>query len=134
MKSCMLLLTALLLSVSTVAKDRYHLIIGGEFLGGQSVKYEVYKVTGTSSEKYFVGKNRHGFNLQVNVGENYLIKFKSNTGIEKDMYISVTKAGTFVVDVDFSKNQSAKISYDHHKHTYIVEPVSTEGLLSLADK
>ncbi len=136
MKKCVVLLVALLMSITTSvnARDRYHLIIEGEFLGGQNVKYEVYRVSDNASEKCFEGKKKHGFNLQVNVGENYLIKFVSKEGLEKDIFLKVTKSGTFDVDVDFTKNQSARITYDDHKGTYVVDPIPNERYSSLAEK
>lgn len=125
-----LMMSILMMSINLCAKDRYHLNIGGEFLGEKNVKFEVYQVhEGNKTEKYLSDKTKKTFDIMVEVGGIYLIKFYSKSGFVKNLYIRVDAPGIFLVNIDFTQKQSAKIKYSDQQRSYVVETVPEDTFL-----
>jgi hypothetical protein len=123
------IITVLLLSVVTAvfpAKNRdgedpnFTLILEGRFLSESKVSYEVYKMK-TDSSLELVSKHtgNHDYSVNIDIGENYVVKFISRHGVIKYLYIHAAESGYFQLDVDFLKDGSAELKYKKDKYTVV---------------
>ena len=128
MKKCLILMTALIMSLSTVnAKDKYHLIVEGEFLFEKNVQCDLYEIKKDSTVvKVETVKNRKYYSLKVDVGYKYIVKFTSKSGQIKELYLDVTKDGYFAVNVDFKRREHGALVYDISHRMYRIRLLPKE--------
>lgn len=84
--------------------------IEGKFLEKKVVKYEVYQIMYDSSTvKVGSYQSIKEFDIQLEVGQSYAIKFTTLDGKQKILYVDVEGGGDFSIDVDFASRNSAKL-------------------------
>jgi hypothetical protein len=102
----------------------------GKFISEHSVQYDVYTIN-TDSTLELVSSDcaLKFFNIEVEVGKEYVIKFVSRDGLAKYLYVDVTATGGFGIDVDFNRNGSARLSFNPDQGEYKVVPLETTEIL-----
>jgi len=134
MKTLLSIVVMMLVCISTQASNDPSvktITLEGQFLEKKMVKYEVYKVFADKScEKVSSHQGVKRFNINLQIGEYYLIKFTSVDGKTKYLYVNVEGGGDFTIDVDFDDEHSAVLTLS--KGTYGLQRLSTEEAESLA--
>lgn len=118
--------------ISTVAVASKTLVIEGRLLSVDAVKYEVFIETSeTSWEKLGEGMSLQFFTINLEVGNHYMIKFIDDEGSAKYLTVYADKKGKFILDVDFSREGSARLIYNKK---YLIEPLGNQEVQNLAIK
>lgn len=123
------LLTLLLLFLTTLAlactgKDVY-LTVEGQFLAKKNVNYEIYKVNDGQLEFQSQHTNVRYYKVNVEVGNDYVVKFTAPDNQIKYLYIEAIKTGTYELNVDFNNDNSGRITYDTKTSEYNIIPVTS---------
>lgn len=102
--------------------------IDGQYIGAKNVKIEVFSYLADNSlEKVYETKSIRYFTIPLEIGEEYLIRF-SKEGKVKYLYIPKAASYDFVIDVDFTRDNSAILEYDHRKNKYVLSRVDTSKI------
>lgn len=123
----LVLLSVSLFCISAVNTDPVNTFtIQGKFIAEHSVNYEVYTINSDSTlELVTADCALKFFTIDVEVGEEYLIKFVSKDNKVKYLHINVGESGGFGIDVDFNRTGSARLTYDPYRAQYSVTPLET---------
>lgn len=126
-----ILLTVNLICFSNVNTDPLNTFtIQGKFISENNVHYEVYIINPDSTlELVTTDCALKFFTIDIQVGNEYLIKFISKDNQEKYLYINASEYGGFGVDVDFNRKGSARLAYDLNQHDYSIMPLETDDLI-----
>ena len=131
MKKMLFIMSMVLISTMAVASHKT-LVIEGRLLAVKAVKYEVFIETSeTSWEKLGEGMSLQFFTINLEVGNHYMIKFIDDEGSAKYLTVYADKKGKFILDVDFSREGSAKLIYNKK---YLIEPLGNQEVQNLAMK
>lgn len=109
-----------LLSFSSIAENNPEpqvLTLKGFFLSASIVKYEVCVVSDTVCEPMSIKTGLRSYNVDLEVGKTYAIEFTKKE-ITKIIYITVGKAGSQELDVDFNNPHSCEMYYHKKKRRY----------------
>lgn len=101
------------------------LTIEGKFISKTMVRYEVYLVKDSTLTLERKGHSLKYFTINVEIGEQYVVKFISKDDEVKYLYLDAPENGLFMVNVDFNKKGSAKLEYNHKKEKYNVTLIDT---------
>ena len=127
----LVLFTVSLFSLSAVDTSSANTFsIQGKFIAEHQVHFEVYTINSDSTlELVSVDCAFKFFNIDINVGDSYLIKFVSDEQMVKYLYVDVTEYGGFGIDVDFNRQGSARLVYDPYIARYSVIQLNTADIL-----
>jgi len=105
------------------------LTLEGKFISEKKVTCDIFIVTDSVSIQIESEKFTKFFYLELEEGSTYLLKFIAEDGTRKHLLVTVTKGGYFQVDVDFSNDRSAELSYDRDKSDYHVNLINDKEKL-----
>ncbi len=126
-----LILISTLISLAGNNPNDKVLTIEGKFIAESSIRYEVYLVNDTVFTLESKGHSLKYFNINVEVGEQYLIKFIAKDGKTKYLYLDAPEDGVFMVNVDFTKDGSARLDYNHKKAKYNVTLIDNYSMCNV---
>jgi hypothetical protein len=126
MKKMITMLSLLLLSISVTAAVPKPLTVEGKFVKTTVVSYDLYVMNPDSSYALIESKTVHKyFSVQVLTGATYLMRFttaKGDSVIVKYLLINPVKKDNFLVDVDFSNEDSAELYWHAGANCYQIRP------------
>lgn len=139
MKKSILLTIFSLLFINLIAVNKEpplrDLHVDGAFIGKKGVKTEIYLIMDDNScEKISEKHNFRYFNIDLEVGFKYFLRFVSSDGTEKHLLVSADKSGNFSFNVDFEKDQSGYLKYDFSKKEYLLTGAPKNLMRYGADK
>lgn len=135
MKKIFTLLSLILLSISVTATIPKPLTIEGKFVKTTVVSYDLYVMNPDSSYALIESKTVHRyFSVQVFTGATYLMRFtavKGDSAVVKYLLIKPVKKDDFLVDIDFSNENSAELYWHEGAGCYQIRPYEP-GSIKLA--
>lgn len=131
------LLTLVLLTVNMICysaktdpKPSNTLTLEGKYIAEMNVQCQVYMVMADSTlDLVSESRSLKRFNISLEVGEEYLIKFISNDGQVKYLYVVAPENGWFMFDVDFHTQDCATLKYNKKSKQYRMTHVRQEQLV-----
>lgn len=126
MKKFIAMLSLVLFSTVVTASMPKTLTVEGKFVKTRVVSYDLFVMKADSTYSLIESKTVHKyFSVQVFSGATYLLRFSTQRGdstIVKYLLINPVKKDSFLVDIDFSNEDSAELYWHDGGKVYMIRP------------